>query len=118
MHKVKLFSMALMLATLAACKTTKPLYYYGNYQSNVYEYFKAEDVSLEQQVQELNELVEVAGNKNMQVAPGVHAHLGYLKMTLGNVAEGLAHLNTEKQLYPESQQYIDFLISNLEANTQ
>ncbi|WDT85861.1 DUF4810 domain-containing protein [Alteromonas sp. 009811495] len=106
-----IFSFALVLG-LVGCKTTEPLYYYGEYNTAVYSYFKGEDTTLEEQILALEETIELAVAQNKSIAPGIHAHLGMLYFETGNAALGEQHFETEKQLFPESQQYIDFLLSS------
>ena len=50
-------------------------------------------------------------NQGKAIAPGIHAHLAMLYFESGNGSEGIQHFELEKQLYPESTHYIDFLIS-------
>lgn len=110
---MKVVLSALAIAILVSgCKTTEPQYYYGAYNKTVYSYFKAEDVTVEEQINALNEVIETASSKNKPVAPGVHAHLGMLYFEAGNASLGLAHFEKEKSLFPESAQYIDFLINS------
>ena len=97
---------------LVGCKTTEPLYYYGAYNSAVYSYFKGEDATLVEQIAVLEEAIELAAAKNKNIAPGIHAHLGMLYFETGNSAKGKQHFETEKQLFPESQQYINFLLNS------
>ena len=99
------------LLLLAGCKTTEPLYYHGDYNTVVYSYFKAEDVTLEEQISAMQNLIATAHSKGKPVAPGVHGHLGMLYFETGNTALGVEHLNTEKQLFPESAKFMDFLLN-------
>lgn len=100
---------------LCGCQSTKPLYSYGSYQQNVYEHFKGDDASVTQHIDALQQTIQQANAKNRQVAPGIYAHLGYLYIKAGQVENGLAYLQKEKQLYPESATYIDFLLKNAKA---
>lgn len=100
------------LATLlVGCKTVEPLFYHGNHNENVYNYFKADEVTLEEQIQSMNELLASANEAGKMVAPGIHAHLAMLYFEVGNSSDGIKHFEAEKQLYPESTQYIDFLMT-------
>lgn len=110
--KNKLIIATATLVLLSGCKTTEPLYYHGQYNNAVYSYFKAEDNSVLEQIQIIEELIQKAAAKGKNVAPGVHAHLGMLFFEVGNEAQGIEHFNKEKELFPESNQYIDFLLKS------
>ncbi|AXT40785.1 DUF4810 domain-containing protein [Alteromonas sp. BL110] len=97
---------------IVGCKTTEPLYYYGEYNTAVYSYLKGEETTLEEQILVLEETVQLAAANGKSIAPGVHAHLGMLYFESGNAQQGEAHFETEKQLFPESTQYIDFLLTS------
>lgn len=108
----KLLALTFLGALLAGCKTTEPQYYYGEYNVAVYSYFKSDSVTLEEQISLMNQVIEQAEAIGKPVAPGVHAHLGMLYFETGNESQGLSHFEIEKNLFPESTQYIDFLISS------
>lgn len=110
---IKLLSLLAVLSALTACTTTKePLYYYGNYNSAVYAYFKSDELSAEEQITILEQVISDAANKNKAVAPGLHAHLGMLYFETGNPDLGTTHFETEKTLFPESARFIDFLLKS------
>lgn len=106
---------AVAVATLSGCQTTKPLYHYGDYQNNVYAHFKNEDSSVTKEIEALEKTITESAAKKLKVGPGLHAHLGYLYIESGQMDTGIAYLLKEKQLYPESAQYIDFLLKNAKA---
>jgi hypothetical protein len=99
-------------AVLTGCKTTEPLYYYGDYQQTVYSYFKGNETTASEQIGLLENVIESAATKGKAIAPGVHAHLGMLYFESGNSNQGTNHFEQEKALFPESTAYIDFLIKN------
>lgn len=98
------------MAVLGGCSSTERLYYHGDYNAAVYSYFKQDEVTLEAQIESFNQIIEDAANRQMPVAPGVHAHLGMLYFETGSPNLGMQHFEAEKALFPESTQYIDFLI--------
>nr|WP_136250748.1 DUF4810 domain-containing protein [Ningiella ruwaisensis] len=98
---------------LTGCKTTEPLYYYGSYQQAVYSYFKTDNLTRAEQIQQLELTIQEAGDR--PVPPGLHAHLGMLYIEAGDADLGLSHLQTEKELFPESAAYIDFLLRQREG---
>jgi hypothetical protein len=112
---LKLVAFVVAVATLSGCQTTKPLYNYGAYQDTVYAHFKNEDSSVTQEIDALEKTIAKSAAKNLQVGPGVNAHLGYLYIESGQMDLGVAYLRKEKALYPESAQFIDFLLKNAKA---
>jgi hypothetical protein len=99
-------------AALTGCKTTEPLYHYGDYQQTVYSYFKGNETSASEQIGVLEQAIEMAGTKGKAIAPGVHAHLGMLYFESGSPEQGSMHFEQEKALFPESTVYIDFLLKS------
>lgn len=108
----KSFTVLFLLIFLSACKTTEPTYFYGGYQKVVYSYFKGDEVSLAEQINALEQIIQLAKAESKSVAPGLHAHLGMLYFESGDANQGLTHLKKEQELFPESQQYIEFLIES------
>jgi hypothetical protein len=102
---------AITSALLTGCATQPPtLYQWGNYQPQVYEYFKGGPI--EAQVTELERGLEQIKAKDGAVPPGYHAHLGMLYANLGKDDQMVQEFQTEKALFPESAPYIDFLLKN------
>lgn len=112
MKKVILIALAMFIVT--GCKTTEPQYFYGQYNTAVYSYFKGDDSTVEDQITVLEEAIATAEANNKLIAPGIHAHLGMLYFETGDSKRGLEHFEVEKLLFPESTQYIDFLMSSSE----
>lgn len=110
-----LLVVAMSIATLTGCQATKPLYHYGSYQNNVYEHFKNEDSTVTQEIDALEKTISDSSRQKLPVAPGVYAHLGFLYLQSGQRDTGISYLHKEKQLYPESAKYIDFLLKNAKA---
>lgn len=106
---------ALTALLVAGCQTTKPLYNYGSYQSNLYEHFKGDDAAVLKQIENLEKTIAESNAKNLNIAPGIYAHLGYLYLQTGQADTGFSYFNKEKETYPESAQYIDFLMKNAKA---
>jgi hypothetical protein len=97
-------------AVLSGCKTTEPLYYYGDYQQTVYSYFKGNETTASEQIGILEEAIQTAAINGKAIAPGVHAHVGMLYFETGNPGQGASHFEQEKALFPESNVYLHFLI--------
>ncbi|MBD1582438.1 DUF4810 domain-containing protein [Pseudoalteromonas sp. S16_S37] len=118
MNKLILFTALLCVILLSGCESSKPLYYYGTYSQNLYDYFKADEVSISEQINTLERTVQTAKNRGVAIAPGIMAHLGYLYLLEGNTVQGFNYLEQEKRDYPESEHYINFLISNTKGEVQ
>ncbi|MFT0213552.1 DUF4810 domain-containing protein [Pseudomonas sp. F1_0610] len=98
---------------LTACGTPRPnLYQWEGYQVQVYERFTNKS-SPEAQIEQLEKGLNIANSKNAQVPPGYHAHLGMLYAEIGKMDQMVQQFKTEKTLYPESAQYMDFLLRNV-----
>jgi hypothetical protein len=106
---------ALSVAALSGCESTRPLYHYGSYQTNVYEHFKNEDSSVTEQIAALEKTIHDSNRNQQQVGPGLYAHLGFLYLQSGQRDTGLSYLQKEQQLYPESARFIGFLLTNAKA---
>ncbi|MDG1254448.1 MAG: DUF4810 domain-containing protein [Glaciecola sp.] len=109
---IKLLSAAFVLL-LAGCGATAPppLYYYGDYPATVYQFFKSDETSTAEQIEKMVLVIAKSTDTDQHVAPGVHAHLGMLYFESGNPTEGEFHFRQEKILFPESSQFIDFLLA-------
>ncbi|CAR50897.1 DUF4810 domain-containing protein [Burkholderia cenocepacia] len=99
---------ALLLAGCAA-PTTPPLYQWTGYQPQVYEYFKGQQAP-QQQIDALEKALQEIRAKGHTPPPGFHAHLGMLYASVGNEQQAEQELQAEKQLFPESASYMDFLM--------
>ncbi len=98
---------------LSACSTsTHGLYQWGSYEDQVYAmYSTSEKTSPQEQLAKLEADGEKARAGNRTPPPGYYAHLGYLYFETGNPERALASFQNEKALFPESQPYMDRLIS-------
>lgn len=113
MKKLKLMIVCLLTGVLFGCGTPTPsLFYWGDYQKAVYQNWE-ESSSVDEQIQMLQKTIQMASNKSERVAPGVHAHLGMLYLKSGQRDKGIESLGREKALYPESTQYMNFLIGQV-----
>lgn len=100
----------LAIVLLSACATrTEPLYYWGDYQAQVYAHF-TKDTSSQEQIAELEAGIEQARANGKNVPPGYLAHLGILYAEGEQRDQMLNYFASEKNLYPESGTYIDFLL--------
>lgn len=101
---------ALLTATLAGCAhRQQPLYYWGNFQDQQYAYFKG-DKGPEDGIQNLERVREEARSRGRPVPPGFQAHLGMLYGLTGRTDLFEQNLLAERQQFPESSVYVDFLL--------
>ncbi|AIO31801.1 DUF4810 domain-containing protein [Burkholderia pseudomultivorans] len=98
---------ALLLAGCAS--STPPLYQWSGYQPQVYEYFKGQK-SPQEQIDALEKALQDIRGKGHTPPPGFHAHLGMLYASIGNGQQAAQEFEAEKQLFPESSTYMDFLL--------
>ncbi|RBB31145.1 DUF4810 domain-containing protein [Burkholderia reimsis] len=99
---------ALLLAGCAA-PATPPLYQWNGYQPQVYEYFKGK-TSSQEQIDALEKALQEIRAKGNTPPPGFHAHLGMLYASVGDAQRAGQEFQAEKQLFPESSGYMDFLM--------
>lgn len=105
---VPVAAVALLLAGCAAT-SPPPLYQWTGYQSAVYDYLKGGKAPQEQIDALEKALQEIRGNGHMP-PPGFHAQLGMLYASTGDGTLAMQEFEAEKELFPESSPYMDFLM--------
>ena len=100
-----------------ATTTTQPLYYWGDYQKEVYGHFTKE-IGPQEQIATLEAGLEKARASGRPVPPGYNAHLGILYAQTEQPDKMLAYFSAEKALYPESAAYMDFLMRKYQQPKQ
>jgi hypothetical protein len=107
--KKNIVIVALLALSATAC-TTRPvtLYQWDAYQPQVYEFLKGKDQG--KQIDELEKGQQVILSKGGKLPPGYRAHLGMLYANAGNDEQAVKYLEAEKQAFPESADYVDFLL--------
>jgi len=105
-------ALVLALLALTGCASKQPpLYSWGSYQQQVYQYFKADgSKTSEEQILALQESAEKTRSSGAALPPGYHAHLGLLYAHAGKDDLVVQEFETEKALFPESAPYMDFLL--------
>lgn len=102
---------------LAGCQTTRPLYYWGNYEKVLYlTYAKPDKATLELQREKLQEDVQQAEGRGLLTPPGLHAQLGYVYYQMGDVREAVTEFGLEKLLFPESAVFMDRMIEKAKGS--
>lgn len=98
---------------ISGCATQEPLYYWGDYQPQVYEYLKNQGGNPAEQILTLEKVIQLAKAKNKRLPPGFYAHLGMLQFSEGQFDLARDKFEMERELYPESTVYMSFLIAKL-----
>ncbi len=108
-------ALAAALSFFAAAGCAAPSYYdWGRYEESVYLVTSRPDgFDLAAEIDALEQQIEKSAAKLRPVPPGLHAHLGYLHTVAGNAGAARAHFEREKELYPESARFIDYLLGQL-----
>ncbi|WP_153101255.1 DUF4810 domain-containing protein [Paraburkholderia hayleyella] len=104
-------AVGVLLAGLTGCATRPPppLYQWDGYQPQVYEYFKAQTGSVEQ-IDALEQALQKIRAKGNRPPPGFEAHLGLLYASVGNDTKAMQAFEAEKESFPESSAYMNFLM--------
>jgi hypothetical protein len=99
---------------LAGCaQRPQPLYHWEGYQRQVYEYLKGDGSPPGEQLTVLQAQAEKARATGAALPPGFRAHLGMLHLQMGSYDEARRMLEAEKSAFPESTQYMDFLLKRM-----
>ncbi|WP_281529648.1 DUF4810 domain-containing protein [Campylobacter hominis] len=106
----KLFLVIFAVIFMAGCagNSRQAMYYHGDFNRVLYEYFN-ETGDINEQIADLENVVQKAYEKNMPVAPGIYAHLGLLYNNIGNLQKSDFYFTKEVENYPESANFVTFL---------
>ena len=103
-----------VLAGCASPPEKTSLYRWGIYEDLLYDsHAKPGEADPATQAQRLGEDIARTRAEGRRVPPGVHAHLGLLLYKSGDPASARAHLERERELFPESATFIDRLLSRM-----
>ena len=107
---------ALLIALVSSgCATApKPLYHWEGYQRQLYEFLKSDGSSPAEQLTVMRAQAEKARATGIALPPGFRAHIGMLNLRLGNADEARRMFEAEKSAFPESTQYMDFVLKSME----
>ncbi|HDR1022664.1 TPA: DUF4810 domain-containing protein [Pasteurella multocida] len=105
---LKVVTLLSAACVLAACSGPKGLYYWGDYNNVVYDYYEEPGEFGEQEAR-LMKIIEKANEINQQVGPGIYGQLGLVQLKQGKESEAQASFEQEQALYPESTAFIQFL---------
>lgn len=116
--------LAFIAILLAGCARGEPtLYLWGSFPTQQYRYLLHEDLTVDEQIRELEALAEQAGAAHpilpagfRTLPPGFRAHLGMLYLEAGNPQRTRELWLAEKAAFPESAPFIDGqLLGKLDA---
>ena len=104
----------LFVLLLSGCVVTSPVgYYWGSYSKTYYTLLKdPSEKNVLAHEENLRKIVRVSETKNLKVAPGIQAELGYLISKREENQEATALYEKEVKLYPESRVFLERLISS------
>jgi hypothetical protein len=105
----------LAAVVLAGCATPPPtMYHWTDYQRNVYDYMKGDTANPSEQLKRMSAQADAARAANHQLPPGFRAHVAMIDIQLGQYDEAKKQFEAEKAAFPESAQYMDFLLKQME----
>ena len=107
--KVALLALALSLGGCAN-KAAPPLYGWQGFEKNLDTYFRQDRESPDTQAKRMEDDLQKIRAAGQATPPGFMAHLGLLYGKQGDMARFQQHLEVEKQQFPESQTFVDFLL--------
>ena len=115
-HLLGLVAAIAMGSVLVGCaEAPKRLYYWEGFQGQLYEHFKADRSGPEEQLRILDAQAQKARAIGAALPPGFRAHLAMTYLRLGRDGEAKQELEAEKANFPESAQYMDFLLKRMTA---
>lgn len=111
--RLNIATVLMALATLGGC-AAKPtsLYQWEGYQANVDAHFRTDKLSPDSQTQLMESDLQKIRASGRPIPPGYQAHLGLLYGQQGNLDRFAQHMAAEKQQFPESETFMNFLLRN------
>lgn len=106
----KLFCLVLIVAFCNGCANRNNTMYClsSDYTNALYLYLQGEP-NYDEQLQLMQDYFEEAKSTNTLPAPGSYAQMALIYSKIGNDNEAKRYLDLEKEKYPESGHYIDFI---------
>ena len=105
------------IAAWAGCaqRGPAPLYMWEDFPRQQYDTLLQSGATTGEQIAALEALAVKARAAGAALPPGFRAHLGMLKLSVGNVDEARQLLQAEKTAFPESAPYMDQLLKRLDG---
>ncbi|WP_067094477.1 DUF4810 domain-containing protein [Marinomonas atlantica] len=114
--KARFSLLGIILFALVGCSAPRSTFYWGEYESMLYGmYLEPGSADSATQIAILLEDIQKSRSMGMRIAPGIHAHLGYMYALEGNMPQAKAELILEKNLFPESATLIDGMLTRIEG---
>lgn len=109
-RKTKLVFLSLALIFTGCTTVSEAGYYWGGYSNSYYKLIKnpGEESRMEHE-NNLRKILEVSKERDLRVAPGIYAELGYLVSLRESNEEAAAYYESEINLYPESRLFLERL---------
>lgn len=112
----RLAGLTVLAALATGCaQQPKPLYHWGGYQTNLYEYFKADGRTPAEQMQRMEAEADRASTRGAALPPGFRAHMGLLSLKLGRDDEARGYFEAEKKAFPESTAFVDSMLRRMDV---
>lgn len=113
--KFKLLCATAIFAALLSGCASNTRYHWAGYADNVYQH-EANQLTDEEYLEKLVSGVQYAEKNNKLVPPGYYADVGTAYLKLGDADSALAYYEKERNLWPESQYFMDTLIKGIKKN--
>ncbi|NEN75279.1 DUF4810 domain-containing protein [Pelistega sp. NLN82] len=107
----KLWLLPLILSLAACASGPENLYSWGTYPSDMYKGMQSE-LSPDEQIGRLEKYIEQTTSGGKNVAPGAYAQLGLLYSEIGKQELARSAFLKEQELFPESAQFMSFLLKD------
>lgn len=106
------------LTLLTGCSHNQTLYSWdANYEPGVYNTLQGKNGDIGERIASMEEAIHQSVSDDQKLPPGFYAQLGLLYGKVGDEQKMFECFETEKTLFPESKQYMDFLLSKKHKNT-
>jgi len=113
--RLLLAGMAVGLLGACAQRGPGPLYLWDTFPRQQYVALQGADASPLEQVTKMEAHAAKARASNAALPPGFRAHLGMLKLAVGDPDQARMLWLQEKQAFPESAEFIDRLLLRLDS---
>jgi len=101
------------LVAVGCAQPQRPLYHWGTYEKQLYDYLRGDKTTPAVQLEALLRQAENATKAGEVLPPGFQAHLGAVYLKAGNLDNARKHFELEARAFPESSQFMAFLIRNM-----
>ncbi len=109
--------LASSIVLFAGCaQQPKQLYMWGSFPRQQYDILLREGASPGEQIVVLEAHAEKARGAGAALPPGFRAHLGMLKLSVGDAEQAAQLWKAEKDVFPESAPYMDQLLGRLSGS--